>query len=67
MEKRSENQAPFIDPLAPSRILSIDPGVRTFLTGYNPLDGSYVEWGKGDMNRIERLGKYLDDLISLEQ
>jgi putative transposase len=52
----SENQAP--------RILAIDPGVRTFLTGYDPLTGAFVEWGKGDMKRIERLTVHLDDLLS---
>lgn len=52
------------DPARPPRILAIDPGVRTFLTGYDPWQGSYVEWGKGDMKRIERLGGHLDNLIS---
>ena len=46
------------------KILSIDPGVRTFLTGYEPSTRRYIEWGKGDMNRIERLCAYLDDLMS---
>ncbi len=59
----SENQAP-PDPFAAPRILAIDPGERTFLTGYNPYDGSYVEWGSGDMKRLERLADHLDDLVS---
>ena len=38
--------------------------MRTFLTGYEPSTGRYIEWGKGDMFRIERLGAHLDYLIS---
>ncbi|MEK9515356.1 MULTISPECIES: RNA-guided endonuclease InsQ/TnpB family protein [Limnospira] len=44
------------------KIIALDPGVRTFLTGY---DGDKViEIGSGDMGRIVRLCQYLDDLIS---
>ena len=32
-------------------IISLDPGVRTFMTGYNP-SGEAIEWGKGDINRM---------------
>lgn len=61
----SEKLDPIIpDPEAPPMIIAIDPGVRTFGTCYDPLTGSFVEWGKGDMNRMERLGEHLDDLIS---
>ncbi len=60
----SENQARVPDPEATPRILAIDPGVRTFLTGYDPATGNYIEWGKGDMKRVERLLVYLDNLIS---
>lgn len=59
----SENQARVTNTEAAApKILAIDPGVRTFLTG--SATGAYVEWGKGDMNRIERLLAHLDDLIS---
>jgi len=44
------------------KILAIDPGVRTFLTGF---DGqSFLEIGKGDIGRINRLCAYLDNLMS---
>jgi putative transposase len=44
------------------RILAIDPGVRTFITGF---DGSeFIEIGKGDMGRINGLCSHLDDLMS---
>lgn len=44
------------------KILGIDPGVRTFLTGF---DGqSFLEIGKGDIGRINRLCSYLDKLMS---
>jgi len=43
-------------------VIALDPGVRTFLTGF---DGdSFLELGKGDFGRIVRLCQHLDDLIS---
>jgi putative transposase len=45
-----------------NRVLAIDPGVRTFCTGF---DGSkFIEVGNGDIGRIQRLCKHLDDLMS---
>ena len=44
------------------RIIALDPGVRTFLTGF---DGSkFIEFGNGDIGRITRLCQHLDNLIS---
>lgn len=44
------------------RVIAFDPGVRTFLTGY---DGENIlEIGKGDIGRITRLCLHLDKLIS---
>lgn len=44
------------------QVIALDPGVRTFLTGF---DGSkFLEFGTGDMGRITRLCQYLDKLIS---
>lgn len=44
------------------KIIALDPGVRTFLTGF---DGqSFLEIGSSDMGRINRLCKFLDDLMS---
>ncbi|WP_197285365.1 MULTISPECIES: RNA-guided endonuclease TnpB family protein [Planktothricoides] len=44
------------------KIIALDPGVRTFLTGY---DGDRViEIGNGDMGRIVRLCQHEYDLIS---
>ena len=43
-------------------IIALDPGVRTFLTGF---DGSrFIEFGNGDIGRITRLCQHLDGLIS---
>lgn len=43
-------------------IIALDPGVRTFLTGF---DGSrFIEFGSGDMGRITRLCQHLDHLHS---
>jgi putative transposase len=45
-----------------NNIISLDPGVRTFLTGF---DGQkFIEIGQKDMGRINRLCSYLDDLMS---
>ncbi len=44
-------------------VLSLDPGVRTFMTGYDPL-GRVWEWGNQDMQRIYRLSHTVDKLQS---
>lgn len=44
-------------------VIALDPGVRTFLTGYLP-DGGIVEFGRGDMSRITRLCHAYDQLQS---
>jgi putative transposase len=44
------------------KVIALDPGVRTFLTGF---DGSkFLEFGAGDMGRITRLCQHLDKLWS---
>ncbi len=49
-------------PGAKDGIIAFDPGVRTFLTGF---DGqSFLEFGNGDINRVVRLCQYLDQLQS---
>jgi putative transposase len=43
-------------------VIALDPGMRTFLTGF---DGHrFVEFGRGDIGRITRLCQHLDDLVS---
>lgn len=44
-------------------VFSMDPGVRTFMTGYDPRGYSF-EWGAGDMNRLYRLALHIDKLTS---
>ncbi|KAK9340701.1 hypothetical protein V1521DRAFT_423989, partial [Lipomyces starkeyi] len=44
-------------------VMSLDPGVRTFLTGYSP-DGEVLELGKGDIGHIYRLCHRVDALQS---
>jgi transposase len=47
------------------KIISLDPGSRTFLTGYSPDAKHFIEVGDGTMEkRIRRLESTLDDLIS---
>ncbi|KAK9363877.1 putative transposase DNA-binding domain-containing protein, partial [Lipomyces starkeyi] len=48
---------------ASGRLISLDPGVRTFLTGYTP-DGEVVELGSNDIGHIYRLCHWLDELHS---
>lgn len=49
-------------PSKSDKVIALDPGVRTFLTGF---DGSkFLEFGAGDMGRITRLCQHLDDLMS---
>jgi putative transposase len=52
-----------LDQGTPQRIISLDPGVRTFVTGYD-LSGSLWEWGKGDMEKIYIQCKRLDKLLA---
>ncbi|MDJ0744307.1 MAG: transposase [Xenococcaceae cyanobacterium MO_167.B27] len=51
-----------IAPTNRERVIALDPGIRTFLTGY---DGENVlEVGKKDIGRINRLCSHLDRLMS---
>lgn len=45
------------------KVASIDPGVCTFATIYDP-DGAIIEWGKQDIGRIYRLAHQVDQLQS---
>lgn len=53
-----ESQAP------EGSLVALDPGVRTFMTGYSPSDDTSFEFGKGDMGRIARLAYHSDRLQS---
>ncbi|MEG4347513.1 transposase [Microcoleus sp. A003_D6] len=41
--------------------IALDPGIRTFITGYD--SAKVIEIGSGDIGRITRLCQYLDELI----
>lgn len=60
LEIRGENQAPSTTDHC---VIALDPGVRSFMTGYDP-DGAILEWGKGDIGKIQRLCTHLDKLQS---
>jgi len=44
-------------------VISLDPGVRTFMTGYD-TSGTAVEWSKNDIGRVYRLCHAYDKLQS---
>ena len=49
-------------PTQSDLVIALDPGVRTFMTGF---DGQNVlELGRGDIGRIYRLARHLDKLMS---
>ena len=48
---------------APHEVVALDPGVRTFMTGYFS-DGMVIEWGDGDMRRVYALLRRADQLHS---
>jgi putative transposase len=58
VEVRGDSQAP-----EPS-IISLDPGVRTFMTGYD-VNGRVVEWSPKDISKLYRLLKCLDKMQSM--
>ena len=62
LEIKTDNQGTKFSVVEENRgsgIISLDPGVRTFMTGYNP-SGEVIEWGKGDISRIYRLCLHYD-------
>jgi transposase len=48
IEIRPDNQRPVPRWVGETRTIAVDPGVRTFNTGYD-LDGISYEWGKADI------------------
>jgi putative transposase len=58
LEVRSENQAPVT-----KRIIALDPGVRTFMTSYDP-SGESIDFAAKDIGHIYRLCHHLDKLNS---
>ena len=61
--RRSEEQPQVAVSEVEQRILALDPGVRTFFTGYSP-SGEVVEWGVDDICRIRRICYSIDRLQS---
>lgn len=45
-----------------NKVIALDPGVRTFLTGFD--GAAFSEFGAGDMGRITRLCQHLDKFMS---
>ena len=44
-------------------VVALDPGVRTFLTGYSP-DGTVTELASGDATRLCKLASAIDKVVS---
>lgn len=61
LEREDDNQV--LPNHQEDRIIALDPGVRTFQTGYDP-SGFIVEVGKGDIGHIYRLCHRMDGLQS---
>ena len=61
---QSEGETVRSDNQTPQRIISIDPGIRTFGTGYTP-DGYVYHIGKDHISRLSRLLHYKYRLQSL--
>ena len=59
-QPQRDSQAP---PSNPYGIISLDPGVRTFMTGYDPM-GKVFKWGHNDMIRICKLAIHYDKIQS---
>lgn len=54
--------APKINPVKANLAVALDPGVRTFITGFDGRE--FIEIGKGDIGRVYRLARHLDKLMS---
>ncbi len=54
----------FTDEAKPvtNKVIALDPGVRTFMTGFDGSD--FLEFANGDFNRIAKLCSHLDKLKS---
>ena len=61
LDGATENQSGASSHVKP-RIISLDPGVRTFMTGYSPYDGKMLEFGKQDVQRLCKLAHWIDKL-----
>ena len=46
------------------RVIALDPGVRSFMTGFSPGKEGVMEWGAGDRTRLFRLCCAYDSLQS---
>jgi putative transposase len=62
LDVRAESQGPMSGEGGVG-VIALDPGVRTFMTGYDP-SGLAIEWGKNDIARIYRLSHIHDRLQS---
>lgn len=51
------------DATKDAKIIALDPGVRTFMTGFDS-DNNTIEWGISDISRVQKLHHYGDKLQS---
>ncbi|AOY85024.1 transposase [Moorena producens JHB] len=50
------------EPTITEKIIALDPGVRTFVTGFDGSD--FLEFGNGDFSKIAKLCSHLDQIKS---
>jgi IS605 OrfB family transposase len=58
-----KSAGPQLDGPSPTSIIALDPGVRTFLTGFDP-SGQIIEFGKGDCEKIFMECRKVDKIMS---
>lgn len=49
-------------PIVTNKVIALDPGIRTFMTGFNGSE--FLEFASGDFTKIAKLSSHLDKLKS---
>lgn len=63
---KGDRQANVINDNRVNHLISLDPGVRTFMVGYDPNRQNVIHIGESCIQHIQRLCKRLDNLIATQ-